>query len=188
MYFIFIYFCCYWSCKWLFSPRMIIDMGNVRLQFLPITLAQRGHAGTQLAVPSCHDRRQNSFALLSGAYVGVKTDESHPSFKFSSQNFLFSPSSAAEFFSSLRCFVSSYSFIWLFLARSSPSSLWCCISQSLNGLWYLNEYSWKHNDETRLFPVLQLQSRPLALKSWEIPLLWLCGFVLLCWEILKICR
>lgn len=77
---------------------MIIDVGNVRLQFLPITLAQRGHAGTHLVVPSCHDRRQNSFALLSGAYVGVKTDESHPSFKFSSHNFLFSPSSAAEFF------------------------------------------------------------------------------------------
>lgn len=106
---------------------------------------------------------------------------SHPAFKFSSQNFLFffPPSSAAEVFFQLAllCF---FLFLYLTLpqAQSSQSSLWCCISQGLSGSWYLTRYSWKYKGEARLFPVFQLPHCPLALKSWEIPFLWLCGFVL----------
>lgn len=96
---------------------MTIDVGKGRLQFLPITLAQRGHGDTHLAFPSCHDRRQNSFALLSRAYVGIKTDGSHLALKFSSQNFfLFLPSAAELFPVSIALFLP----IPLFDCSSSP--------------------------------------------------------------------
>lgn len=70
----------FFSLKWLYMWEMWCCSSS------PLTFAQGGHGDVCLLVFQIL-LWQNYFALLSGAYVGAKLNGSHPSFKFSSQNY-----------------------------------------------------------------------------------------------------